>query len=89
MKPRAHVSRPPRTGNLTTMASRTSGKGSPSSARGAGRSGGPAKKTAAKPPVRKKAPARKAAARKPPPKPAPAPGLYRFVRAVWLGAAHG
>ncbi|MFD5026372.1 DNA translocase FtsK [Streptomyces sp. NPDC058373] len=87
MKPRAHVSRPPRTGNLTTMASRTSGKGSPSSARGAGRSGGPAKKAAA--PVRKKAPAKKAAARKPPPKPAPAPGLYRFVRAVWLGAAHG
>ncbi|MFB6599236.1 DNA translocase FtsK [Streptomyces diastaticus] len=89
MKRWAHVSRTPRTGNLTTMASRTSGKGSPSSARGAGRSGGPAKKSAAKPPVRKKVPAKKAAARKPPPKPAPSPGLYRFVRAVWLGAAHG
>ncbi|MET8471099.1 DNA translocase FtsK [Streptomyces sp. NPDC006422] len=45
----------------------------------------PAKKTAAK-----KAPAKKAAAKKPAPKPAPSPtgGLYRLVRAVWLGVAH-
>ncbi|MCM2388453.1 DNA translocase FtsK [Streptomyces albipurpureus] len=52
----------------------------------------PAKKPvpAKKPPVRK-APARKAAARKPVPKPAPSPtgGLYRLVRALWLGTAHG
>ncbi|MEV6589222.1 DNA translocase FtsK [Streptomyces acidicola] len=46
----------------------------------------PAKKTAAKKAPAKKAPAKKAA----PPKPAPNPtgGVYRLVRAVWLGAAH-
>ncbi|MEW2403508.1 DNA translocase FtsK [Streptomyces sp. NPDC046862] len=46
----------------------------------------PAKKTAAK-----RAPAKKAATKKAaPPKPAPSPtgGVYRLVRAVWLGAAH-
>ncbi|MFZ3597375.1 DNA translocase FtsK [Streptomyces sp. BH104] len=45
----------------------------------------PAKKTAAK-----KAPARKAPAKKPAPKQAPNPtgGLYRLVRALWLGLAH-
>ncbi|MFE3144010.1 DNA translocase FtsK [Streptomyces scopuliridis] len=87
------------------MASRTSGNGSQGTAGTAkpraGRTTGaakaaPAKKTAAKKtaptkkaPV-KKAPAKKAAA-KPAPKPAPNPtgGVYRLVRAVWLGAAHG
>ncbi|MFJ9032376.1 DNA translocase FtsK [Streptomyces sp. NPDC102274] len=87
------------------MASRTSGKGSQGTAGTAkpraGRTTGaakaaPAKKTAAKKsapgkkaPV-KKAPAKKAAA-KPAPKPAPSPtgGVYRLVRAIWLGAAHG
>ncbi|WP_129773664.1 DNA translocase FtsK [Streptomyces sp. L-9-10] len=87
------------------MASRTSGKGSQGTAGTAkpraGRTTGaakaaPAKKTAAKKsapgkkaPV-KKAPAKKAAA-KPAPKAAPSPtgGVYRLVRAVWLGAAHG
>ncbi|MEU5436702.1 DNA translocase FtsK [Streptomyces sp. NPDC020719] len=53
----------------------------------------PAKKTAApaKKAAAKKAPAKKAAAPKPAPKPAPSPtgGVYRMVRAVWLGAAHG
>ncbi|MFI1734123.1 DNA translocase FtsK [Streptomyces acidicola] len=46
----------------------------------------PAKKTAAKKAPAKKAPAKKAAL----PKPAPNPtgGVYRLVRAVWLGAAH-
>lgn len=47
----------------------------------------PAKKTA----PAKKAPPRKAPARKAaPPKPAPSPtgGVYRLVRAVWLGVAH-
>ncbi|MFZ3567732.1 DNA translocase FtsK [Streptomyces sp. BH097] len=45
----------------------------------------PAKKTAAK-----KAPARKAPAKKPAPKQAPNPtgGLYKLVRALWLGLAH-
>ncbi|MCK7626104.1 DNA translocase FtsK [Streptomyces sp. RS10V-4] len=67
----------------------------------AGQSGGAAKKTAAKkaparrPPARKaapakQAPARKAPAKRPAPKPAPSPtgGVYRLVRACWLGTAH-
>ncbi|MFF8373301.1 DNA translocase FtsK [Streptomyces lydicus] len=85
------------------MASRTSGKGTQSSAgpskQRAGRSGGAAKKTAAKkapakPPVKKtaakRAPAKKAAARKAAPRPAPSPtgGVYRLARACWLGLAH-
>ncbi|MFH8610096.1 DNA translocase FtsK [Streptomyces sp. NPDC018029] len=59
----------------------------------------PAKKAAARPPakkaVAKKAPAKKAPAKKiaakPAPKAAPSPtgGVYRLVRAVWLGLAHG
>lgn len=89
-------------GNLGTMASRTSGKGSQGTAgttKRVGRTPGPAKKAA---PAKKtapkksaaparKAPAKKAAARKPAPRPAPSPtgGVYRLVRAVWLGAAHG
>ncbi|MDQ0987450.1 S-DNA-T family DNA segregation ATPase FtsK/SpoIIIE [Streptomyces sp. V2I9] len=89
-------------GNLGIMASRTSGKGSQGTAGTAkrvGRTSGPAKKAAPakKTAVKKaaapakKAPAKKAAARRPAPKPAPSPtgGLYRLVRAVWLGAAHG
>ncbi|MEU6381229.1 DNA translocase FtsK [Streptomyces sp. NPDC046909] len=52
----------------------------------------PAKKAAAKKPPAKKAPAKKAAAKKtaPAPKPAPNPtgGIYKLVRAVWLGLAH-
>ncbi|MFJ9689470.1 DNA translocase FtsK [Streptomyces bacillaris] len=84
------------------MASRTSGKGSQSTAGTAkrvGRTPGPAKKaapggkTAPKKSAApaKKAPAKKAAARRPAPKPAPSPtnGVYRLVRAVWLGTAHG
>ncbi len=88
-------------GNLGTMASRTSGKGSQGTAgttKRVGRTTGlkkaaPAKKAAAKKAVApaKRAPAKKAAARKPALKPAPSPtgGLYRLVRAVWLGTAHG
>ncbi|MET9106125.1 DNA translocase FtsK [Streptomyces zhihengii] len=84
------------------MASRTSGKGSQGTAgtakKSAGRTTGavkkaaPAKKSAAKKTVpAKKAPARKAPAKKAaPPRPAPSPtgGVYRLVRAVWLGVAH-
>ncbi|MDX3852028.1 DNA translocase FtsK [Streptomyces sp. AK02-01A] len=87
------------------MASRTSGKGSQDTAGAAkpraGRTTGaakaaPVKKAAAKKtaPARK-APAKKTAAKKavprPVPKAAPSPtgGVYRLVRAVWLGAAHG
>ncbi|MBD0418555.1 cell division protein FtsK [Streptomyces sp. TRM S81-3] len=56
----------------------------------------PAKKAAAKKAPAKKAPAKKApakkaaAAKKAAPKPAPSPtgGVYRLVRALWLGLAH-
>ncbi|MEU8577509.1 DNA translocase FtsK [Streptomyces asoensis] len=50
----------------------------------------PAKKAAAKKAPAKKAPARKAPARRPAPAPAPSPtgGVYRLVRAIWLGLAH-
>lgn len=89
-------------GNLGTMASRTSGKGSQGTAGTAkrvGRTPGPAKKAApakktapkkASAPT-KRAPAKKAAAKRPAPRPAPSPtnGVYRLVRAVWLGTAHG
>lgn len=89
------------TGNLGTMASRTSGKGSQGTAGTAkrvGRTAGPAKKaapakkTAAKKTApAKKAPAKKAVAKKaaaPKPAPSPTSGVYRLARAVWLGAAH-
>ncbi len=76
------------TGNLTSMASRPSAaKKQP-----AKKAAAPAKKAAAKKAPAKKAPARKAAAKKsaPPPKPAPNPtgGIYKLVRALWLGVAH-
>ncbi|MFD4691706.1 DNA translocase FtsK [Streptomyces sp. NPDC058463] len=78
------------------MASRTSGKGSQGTAgtaKRAGRTQGPAKKAAPakKTAPAKKAPAKKAVAKKPVPKPAPSPtgGVYRLVRALWLGTAHG
>ncbi|MEV6972858.1 DNA translocase FtsK [Kitasatospora sp. NPDC093806] len=59
---------------------------------------GPSKKAAAKAPAkppakkaaaRKAAPAKKTAAKQAPPPPAPRPILFRAVRAVWLGLAHG
>ncbi|SOE10773.1 DNA translocase FtsK [Streptomyces sp. 2323.1] len=89
--------------NLVAMASRTSGKGTQSSAgpskQRAGRTAGAAKKTAAKkaaakPPAKKtaakKAPAKRAPAKKAAAKPAPSPtgGVYRLARACWLGLAH-
>jgi S-DNA-T family DNA segregation ATPase FtsK/SpoIIIE len=105
------------TGNLTTMASSTSGKGSQGAAgtakpragrtTGAAKKAVPVKKAAAGKPVgksagksapkktapAKKAPTKKGAAKKaaaPPPRPAPSPtgGVFRLVRAVWLGLAH-
>ncbi|AWI31324.1 cell division protein FtsK [Streptomyces tirandamycinicus] len=84
----AHVSPAPHTGNLTTMASRTSGKGSHGAAgtaqpragrtTGAAKKAAPAKKGAAAKPApkrapAKKAPARRAAAKKAAPRPAPSP----------------
>ncbi|MFF0551205.1 DNA translocase FtsK [Streptomyces sp. NPDC004311] len=78
------------------MASRTSGKGSPSAAGTAkgrtGRTTEPAKKAAParKPPAKKAAAARRAPVKKVAAKPAPSPtgGVVRLVRAVWLGCAH-
>ncbi|MEW2812223.1 DNA translocase FtsK [Streptomyces massasporeus] len=71
------------------MASRPSAaKKPPPPKKAAGKA--PAKKAAAKKAPAKKAPARKAAAKKVAPRPAPSPtgGIYRLVRAVWLGVAH-
>ncbi|BBB00549.1 putative DNA translocase FtsK [Actinacidiphila reveromycinica] len=69
------------------MAPRTSGTAKKAAARP------PAKKAAAKKPAAKSAaarpPARKAAAARPAPAPSPTGGLYRMVRATWLGIAHG
>ncbi|WP_150135341.1 DNA translocase FtsK [Streptomyces hyaluromycini] len=52
----------------------------------------PVKKAAAKKAPAKKAPAKRSAAKKsaPAPRPAPSPtgGVYRLVRALWLGVAH-
>ncbi|MFE2141985.1 DNA translocase FtsK [Streptomyces sp. NPDC059456] len=78
------------------MASRTSGKGSQSTAGTAkgrtGRTTAPAKKAAParKPAAKKAAAPRRAPAKKVAPKPAPSPtgGVLRLVRAVWLGCAH-
>ncbi|MDT0568649.1 DNA translocase FtsK [Streptomyces sp. DSM 3412] len=79
------------TGNLTPMASRQSAAKKPPAKKAAAPTKAPAKKAPAKKAAAKKAPAKKATARKTaPPKPAPSPtgGVYRLVRAVWLGAAH-
>jgi len=87
----AHVSTVFSTGNLTPMASRSSAAKKPPAKKAAASAKAPAKKAAAKKAPAKKAPAKKAAAKKAaPPKPAPNPtgGVYRLVRAVWLGLAH-
>ncbi|MGW2824688.1 DNA translocase FtsK [Streptomyces sp. NPDC001443] len=72
------------------MASRSSAAKKPPAKKAAASAKAPAKAAAKKPPA-KKAPAKKAAAKKAaPPKPAPSPtgGVYRLVRALWLGLAH-
>jgi S-DNA-T family DNA segregation ATPase FtsK/SpoIIIE len=72
------------------MASRPSAAKKQPAKKAAAPAKAPAKKAAAKKPPAKKAPAKKAAAKKPAPKPAPSPtgGVYRLVRALWLGLAH-
>ncbi|WP_010034713.1 MULTISPECIES: DNA translocase FtsK [Streptomyces] len=72
------------------MASRPSAAKKPPAKKAAGSAKAPAKKAAAKKAPAKKAPAKKAAAKKVAPKPAPSPtgGIYRLVRALWLGVAH-
>lgn len=91
MKQWAHVSAVASTGNLAPMASRPSAAKKQPAKKAAAPAKGPARKAAAKKTPAKKAPAKKAAAKKAaPPKPAPSPtgGVYRLVRAVWLGVAH-
>ncbi|MQY38281.1 hypothetical protein SRB17_62940 [Streptomyces sp. RB17] len=91
MKLWAHVSAVVSPGNLTPMASRPSAAKKRPAKKAAAPSKAPAKKAAAKKAPAKKAPAKKAPARKAaPPKPAPSPtgGVYRLVRALWLGLAH-
>src|SRR4051794_18290986 len=74
------------------MASRSSAAKKQPAKKPAAPAKAPAKKAAAKKAPAKKAPAKKAAAKKavPAPKPAPSPtgGVYRLVRALWLGLAH-
>ncbi|MGJ5752925.1 DNA translocase FtsK [Streptomyces puniciscabiei] len=73
------------------MASRPSAAKKQPAKKAAAPSKAPARKAAAKKAPAKKAPAKKAPARKAaPPKPAPSPtgGVYRLVRALWLGLAH-
>ncbi|MDF9816033.1 S-DNA-T family DNA segregation ATPase FtsK/SpoIIIE [Streptomyces sp. SPB162] len=80
-------------GNLGTMASRTPGGTAKNAPAKPAAKKTAAKKTAARRPPAKKAAAPRAArgaAAKPAPRPAPPPpGLYRMVRALWLGVAHG
>ncbi|WP_186581677.1 DNA translocase FtsK [Streptomyces sp. BK340] len=73
------------------MASRPSAAKKQPAKKAAAPAKAPARKAAAKKAPAKKAPAKKAPAKKAaPPKPAPNPtgGVYRLVRAVWLGLAH-
>ncbi|MGW2492815.1 DNA translocase FtsK [Streptomyces sp. NPDC001606] len=73
------------------MASRPSAAKKPPAKKAAAPAKAPAKKAAAKKVPAKKAPAKKAAVKRAvPPKPAPSPtgGVYRLVRALWLGLAH-
>lgn len=78
------------TGNLTLMASRQSAAKKPPAKKAAAPTKAPAKKVPAKKAAAKKAPAKKVAAKKAPPASAPNPtaGVYKLVRAVWLGLAH-
>jgi S-DNA-T family DNA segregation ATPase FtsK/SpoIIIE len=72
------------------MASRPSAARKPPAKKVAASAKAPAKKAVAKKAPAKKAPARKAAAKRAAPRPAPSPtgGIYRLVRALWLGVAH-
>jgi len=76
-------------GNLPPMAPRPAAKKSPAK-KVAAPAKAPAKKAVAKKAVARKAPAKKVPAKKPAPAAAPSPtaGVYRLVRALWLGLAH-
>lgn len=91
MKLWAHVSAVVSPGNLTPMASRPSAAKKQPAKKVAAPAKAPVKRAAVKKAAARKAPARKPAARKAvPPRPAPSAtgGLYRLVRALWLGLAH-
>ncbi|MFH8801063.1 DNA translocase FtsK [Streptomyces sp. NPDC017936] len=72
------------------MASRPSAAKKQPAKKAAAPAKAPARKAAVKKAPAKKAPAKRAVAKKPVPRPAPSPtgGVYRLVRAVWLGLAH-
>ncbi|WP_179023732.1 DNA translocase FtsK [Streptomyces sp. IMTB 2501] len=72
------------------MASRPSAAKKQPAKKAAAPAKAPAKKAAAKKAAARKAPAKKAPPKKAAPKPAPSPtgGVYRLVRALWLGLAH-
>ncbi|MGW1712908.1 DNA translocase FtsK [Streptomyces sp. NPDC002156] len=72
------------------MAPRPSAAKKPPAKKAAASAKAPAKKAAAKKAPAKRAPAKKTAAKKAAPAPAPSPtgGVYRLVRALWLGIAH-
>ncbi|MFF1276473.1 DNA translocase FtsK [Streptomyces marokkonensis] len=70
------------------MASRPSAARKPPAKKAAASAKAPAKKAVAKKPAAKRAPAKKPPARKPAPAPNPTSGVYRLVRALWLGLAH-
>ncbi|WP_256258589.1 DNA translocase FtsK [Streptomyces mirabilis] len=72
------------------MASRQSAAKKPPAKKAAAPTKAPAKKAPAKKAAAKKAPAKKVAVKKAPPASAPNPtaGVYKLVRAVWLGLAH-
>ncbi|MDQ1035807.1 S-DNA-T family DNA segregation ATPase FtsK/SpoIIIE [Streptomyces sp. V3I8] len=79
------------TGNLAPMASRQPAAKKPIPKKAVAPTKAVAKRAPAKKVPAKKVPAKKAAVRKaPPPKPAPSPtgGVYRLLRALWLGVAH-
>ncbi|MFJ8545674.1 DNA translocase FtsK [Streptomyces sp. NPDC093586] len=72
------------------MASRPSAAKKQPAKKAAAPAKAPARKAAAKKAPAKKAPAKKAPAKKPAPAPVSSPtgGVYRLVRALWLGIAH-
>lgn len=79
------------TGNLTPMASRQPAAKKPPAKKAVAPTKAVAKRAPAKKAPAKRAPAKKAAVKKAvPPRPAPSPtgGVYRLVRALWLGVAH-
>ncbi|MER5354130.1 DNA translocase FtsK [Kitasatospora sp. NPDC002551] len=74
------------------MATRTPGSAARKSSPGPSKKAvakAPAKPPAKKAAAKKAAPAKKTAAKAPAPPPAPRPILFRAVRALWLGMAHG